>query len=100
MTGEGRSSTIASSSRLVPRLRVATPQTTGKIPPWFVPSLSAVTISSWEISCALQVALHQRVGDLGDLVHQLLAVLLGERLHVLGDRDLAAVVARRRRRSS
>ena len=41
---------MASSSRLVPRLRVATPQTTGNRPPWFVPSFSAVTTSSWEIS--------------------------------------------------
>ena len=49
-TGLGRSSTIASSSRLVPRFLVATPHTTGKIPPWLVPSFSAVTISSWEIS--------------------------------------------------
>ena len=36
--------------REVPRLLVATPQTTGKILPWFVPSFSASTISSWEIS--------------------------------------------------
>ena len=42
---------------------------------------------------ALEVALHQRVGVLGDLVHQLLAVLLRLRLQLLRDRDLAAVVA-------
>ena len=50
LTGDGRSSTIASSSRLVARLRVATPQVTGNSAPWLVPSLSVVTISSWEIS--------------------------------------------------
>ena len=33
------------------------------------------------------------LGDLGDLVHELLAVLLGLRLELVGDRDLAAVVA-------
>ena len=36
---------------------------------------------------ALEVALHQRVGVLRDLVHQLLAVLLGLRRPVVGDRD-------------
>jgi hypothetical protein len=49
LTGDGRSSTIASSSRFVARLRVATPHVTGKMSPWFVPSFRAVTISSWEI---------------------------------------------------
>ena len=44
---------------------------------------------------ALEVALHQRVGVLGDLVHQLLAVLLGLRLELVGDRDLRAVLAAR-----
>ncbi len=48
--GEGRSSTSASSSRLVPRLRVAAPQVTGKIVPAVTPALSAPTVSSWEIS--------------------------------------------------
>ena len=45
---------------------------------------------------ALEVALHQLVGDLGHLVHQLLAVLLGALLELLGDLGLlraAAVVA-------
>ena len=42
---------------------------------------------------ALEVALHQRVGVLRDLVHQLLAVLLRLGELVLGDRDLGAVVA-------
>ena len=37
---------------------------------------------------ALEVALHQLVGHLGHLVHQLLAVLLGARAQVLGDLDL------------
>ena len=40
---------------------------------------------------ALQVALHQRLGVLGHLVHQLLAVLLREVGEVVGDRDLGAV---------
>jgi hypothetical protein len=39
---------------------------------------------------ALQVALHQRLGVLGDLVHELLAVLLREVGQVVRDRDLAA----------
>ena len=42
---------------------------------------------------ALEVALHERVGDLGDLVHELLAVLLRLGLELVGDRDLARVVA-------
>ena len=42
---------------------------------------------------ALEVALHQLVGVLGDLVHQLLAVLLGLRLQLLGDLDLLRVAA-------
>ncbi len=42
---------------------------------------------------ALEVALHQRVRDLADLVHELLAVLLGGHLQVVGDRDLGAVLA-------
>jgi hypothetical protein len=42
---------------------------------------------------ALEVALHEVLVDLGDLVHELLAVLLGDRLQLVGDRDLAAVVA-------
>jgi hypothetical protein len=42
---------------------------------------------------ALQVALHERLGDLAHLVHQLLAVLLGQRPQVVRDRDLPAVVA-------
>ena len=44
---------------------------------------------------ALEVALHQRVGVLRDLVHQLLAVLLGQIRHVVGDRTLLAVLAPR-----
>jgi hypothetical protein len=43
---------------------------------------------------ALEVALHESVGDLGDLVHQLLAVLLGLRAQLVGDLDLLAVLAR------
>ncbi len=42
---------------------------------------------------ALEVALHQRVGALGHLVHQLLAVLLGLRLELVRNRNLAAVLA-------
>jgi len=57
------------------------PQVTGKTWPCSVPS-----------SSALEVALHQRLGVLGDLVHQLLAVLLRERVQVVRDRDLVAVV--------
>jgi hypothetical protein len=41
---------------------------------------------------ALEVALHQRLGVLGHLVHQLLAVLGGERGELVRDRDLRAVV--------
>ena len=41
---------------------------------------------------ALEVALHQRLGVLGDLVHELLAVLLRELGEIVGDRDLLAVV--------
>ena len=44
---------------------------------------------------ALEVALHQRVGVLRHLVHQLLAVLLGQIRHVVGDRTLLAVLAPR-----
>ena len=40
---------------------------------------------------ALEVALHQRLGVLGDLVHQLLAVLLGLVGELVRDRDLRAV---------
>jgi hypothetical protein len=40
---------------------------------------------------ALQVALHQRLGVLRDLVHQLLAVLLGGVGELVRDRDLGAV---------
>ena len=50
IAGDGRSSTSASSRRLVPRLRVATPQVTGNRWPSVTPFLSAVTISAWEIS--------------------------------------------------
>ncbi len=50
LAGDGRSSTSASSSRSVPRFLVATPHVTGKIVPSVTPSLSASTISSWEIS--------------------------------------------------
>ena len=76
LTGEGRSSTIASSRRLVPRLRVATPQTTGKMSPWLVPVLERGDDLLVGDLLALEVALHQRVGVLRDLVHELLAVLL------------------------
>ena len=48
--GEGRSSTNASSSRLMPRLRVAAPQVTGNSLPSVTPVLSAETVSSCEIS--------------------------------------------------
>jgi hypothetical protein len=42
---------------------------------------------------ALQIALHERLGVLGHLVHQLLAVLLRALGEVVRDRDLLAVVA-------
>ena len=42
---------------------------------------------------AVEVALHQLVGDLRDLVHQLLAVLLGPLAEVLGDLDLGGPAA-------
>ena len=42
---------------------------------------------------ALEVALHEVLVDLGDLVHELLAVLLGLGLKVVGDRDLLGVLA-------
>jgi hypothetical protein len=41
---------------------------------------------------ALQVVLHQLVGVLGDLVHELVAVLLGLLAQVVGDLDLLGVV--------
>ena len=44
---------------------------------------------------ALEVALHQLVGDLADLVEQLLAVLLRSRELLLGDLGLGRVVAAR-----
>jgi hypothetical protein len=50
IAGEGRSSTKASSSRLVARFFVATPQVIGNRFPSFTPFFSAVTISSWEMS--------------------------------------------------
>ena len=50
IAGEGRSSTSAASSRLVPRLWVATPQVTGNRWPSLTPFFSAVTISECEIS--------------------------------------------------
>ena len=76
LAGEGRSSTNASSSRLMPRLRVAAPQVTGKMRPSVTPVLSALDGLLVGDLLALEVALHQLVGDLGHLVHQLLAVLL------------------------
>jgi hypothetical protein len=92
-TGDGRSSTIASSSRLAPRHDVATPQVTGKM--WPVVGAVLERLDDLVVGdlLALEVALHQRVGVLGDLVHQLLAVLLGERLEIVRDRDLVAAVA-------
>ena len=42
---------------------------------------------------ALEVALHQLVGVLGDLVHELLAVLLGLLAQLVGDLDLLRVAA-------
>ena len=42
---------------------------------------------------ALEVPLHQRVRVLGDLVHELLAILLGLRLKLVGDLDLLRVLA-------
>ncbi len=42
---------------------------------------------------ALQIALHERIGDFGDLVHELLAVLLGQLGLRVGDRDLAPAAA-------
>ena len=44
---------------------------------------------------AVEVALHQLVGVLGDLVHQFLAVFLGLGAEVVGDLDLGGVVAAR-----
>ena len=71
---------------------VATPHVTGKMP-----LLHAVLERRDDLLVgdllALEVALHQLVGVLGDLVHQLLAVLLGLRLELVGDRDLLAVLA-------
>ena len=61
--------------------------------PWSVPSSSALDDLLVRDLLALEVALHQRLGVLGDLVHQLLAVLLGEVGQVVGDRDLAPVLA-------
>ena len=61
----------------MPRLRVATPQVTGKIRPSVTPCLSDADDLLVVDLLALEVALHQLVGVLRDLVHQLLAVLLG-----------------------
>ena len=60
ISGDGRSSTSASRSRLVPRFRVAIPQVTGKRCPSVTPFLSAETISAWEI-LALEIPLHELV---------------------------------------
>ena len=91
-TGEGRSSTIASSRRSAPRCAVATPQVDGED----VPVVGAVLERGDDLLVgdllALEVALHQRLGVLGDLVHELLAVLLRELGEIVGDRDLLAVV--------
>ena len=79
----------------MPRLRVAAPQVTGNTWPSVTPSFSAradgLVVGDL---LALEVALHERLGDLGHLVHQLLAVLLGLRAKVLGDLDLLAVPSR------
>ena len=72
---------------------MATPQVTGNSEPWFVPSLRVDDDLVVGDLLALEVALHERVGDLADLVHHHLAVLLGELLQVGGDLDLGAVVA-------
>ena len=88
IAGEGRSSTSASSSRPVPRLRVATPQVTGKIRPAVTPCLSTRDDLLVVDLLALEVALHQLVGALRHLVHQLLAVLLGLVAQLCGDLDL------------
>ena len=71
----------------MPRFRVATPQVTGNRWPSVTPRFSAETISSWLSLGAFEVALHELVRVLGDLVHQLLAELgreLGDLLGNLG----------------
>ena len=77
----------------MPRLRVAAPQVTGNRWPSVTPVLSAADRLLVGDLLALEVALHQLVGDLGHLVHQLLADLLRALGEVVGDRDLLAVVA-------
>ncbi len=79
IAGEGRSSTSAPSSRSVPRLRVAAPQVTGKMLPRGHAPLERRDDLLVVDLLALEVALHQLVGVLRDLVHQLLPVLLGLR---------------------
>jgi len=74
-------------------LRVATPQTTGKIEPWFVPRRRASTISVWRDLGALEVALHQLVGDLRDLVISFLAITPRRGHAPRQDLDLDRVVA-------
>ena len=76
----------------MPRARAAAPQVTGNRYSSVTPVFSAVTVSSWEISSLLEVALHQLVRDLRHLVHQL-AHLLRALGQVVRDRDLGAVVA-------
>ena len=91
IAGEGRSSMIASSMRLVPRFFVAMPQVTGNRWPSVTPFFSVVHQLVVGDLLALQVALHQLVGVLGDLVHQLLAVLLRLLGELLGDLLLGRV---------
>ena len=79
----------------MPRLRVATPQVTGKIRPVGHPLLEDADDLLVVDLLALEVALHQLVGVLGDLVHQFLAVFLGLGPELLGDLDLGGVAAAR-----
>ena len=75
----------------MPRLRVATPQVTGKMLARGDALLQHRDDLVVVDLLALEVALHQLVGVLGDLVHQLLAVLLGLRAELLGDLRLGRV---------
>ena len=73
--GEGTPSTSRSRRARVPRFFVATPQATGKTSPRVTASLSAPATSSTDELLALEVALHQALVGLHDLVEQLLPVL-------------------------
>ena len=72
----------------MPRFLSPTPQVTGKMPPRGDALLQRRDDLLVVDLLAVEVALHQLVGVLRHLVHQLLAVLLGLAAELLGDLDL------------